>query len=95
MNSYKQSGMGKIGMIAIVAVVVALLVYLTKGEEVKKAATLKSMEVIGNIAVRNMPDDVAGGFHKIPIKVKELAPDIYQATGIANTHMIVTDEGNV
>ena len=95
MNSYKQSGMGKIGIVTIVAVVVALVVYLTKGEEVKKAATLKSMEVIGNIAVRNMPDDVAGGFHKIPIEVKQLAPDIYQATGIANTHMIVTDEGNV
>lgn len=95
MNRVKQGGLGKLGVIAIVAVVVVLLLYFTKGEEVKRAATLKSAEVIGNIAVRSMPDDVAGGFHKIPIEVVELAPNIYQATGIANTHMIVTDEGNV
>lgn len=68
---------------------------LTGCDEAKKAATIKSMEVVGNIAQRNMPDDVAGGFHNIPIEVKTLAPDIYQATGIANTHMIVTEEGNV
>lgn len=64
-------------------------------EDAQKAAKLKTVEVIGNIAMRNIPDDVAGGFHKIPIERKELAPGIYQATGVANTHMIVTDEGNV
>ena len=42
-----------------------------------------------------MPDDVAGGFHNIPIEVRSLAPGVYQASGISNTHLIVTTEGNV
>ena len=64
-------------------------------DDAKKAAQLQAVDVIGNIAMRQIPDDVAGGFHKIPIERKELAPDVYQATGVANTHMIVTGEGNV
>lgn len=51
--------------------------------------------MIGNIAVSSMPDDVAGGFHNIPIEVRSLAPGVYQARGISNTHLIVTTEGNV
>lgn len=91
----KQSGIGKVGVVVIVAIVAVGLWLLIGGEELKKAATLKTMAVVGNIALRNMPDDVAGGFHKIPIEVRELADNIYQASGIANTHMIVTPEGNV
>ena len=91
----RQAGMGKIGLIVILAIVAVAIWLVIGGEEVKKAATLKTMEVVGNIALRSMPDDVVGGFHKIPIEVKELADNIYQATGIANTHMIVTPEGNV
>jgi alkyl sulfatase BDS1-like metallo-beta-lactamase superfamily hydrolase len=83
-------------MIVLGVVIIALGIYFSiGGEDIKKAATLKSMEVVGNIAMRSMPDDAAGGFHKIPIEVKQLADGIYQATGIANAHMITTSEGNV
>ena len=91
----KQTGISKIVLVLGLMLVIGAVVFLTAGEDLKKAATLKSMEVIGNIAVRSMPDDAAGGFHKIPIEVKELAEGVYQATGIANSHMIVTDAGNV
>lgn len=79
---------------AATTVLASVLVGCDTGE-VKKAAQLKAVEVVGNIAQRNMPDDVAGGFHNIPIEARELAPDVYQVTGIANTHMITTSEGNV
>jgi alkyl sulfatase BDS1-like metallo-beta-lactamase superfamily hydrolase len=86
----------KKALITVGVVIIALAIYFTLGgEDLKKAATLKSMEVVGNIAMRSMPDDVAGGFHQIPIEVKQLADGIYQATGIANAHMITTTEGNV
>ena len=86
----------KKALITVGGVIIALAIYFSLGgEDLKKAATLKSMEVVGNIAMRSMPDDVAGGFHQIPIEVKQLADGIYQATGIANAHMITTSEGNV
>ncbi len=91
----RQAGVSKVVLISGLAIAAVVLYFIFGGEDIKKAVTLKSMEVVGNIATRSMPDDVAGGFHKIPIEVKELAPGIYQATGIANTHMITTSEGNV
>ena len=91
----RQAGVSKVVLISGLAIAAIVVYFIFGGEDIKKAATLKSMEVVGNIATRSMPDDVAGGFHKIPIEVKELAPGIYQATGISNTHMITTSEGNV
>ncbi len=91
----KQAGVSKVVVLVVLAIVVVGVYLSIGGEDIKKAATLKSMEVVGNIATRSMPDDVAGGFHNIPVEIKELAPGIYQATGIANTHMITTSEGNV
>jgi alkyl sulfatase BDS1-like metallo-beta-lactamase superfamily hydrolase len=92
---HKQTGISKVVLLLGLVIVIAAVYFLVGGEELKKAATLKSAELIGNIAVRSMPDDAAGGFHKIPIEVVQLADNVYQATGIANTHMIVTDDGNV
>lgn len=66
-----------------------------EGSDIRKKAELKAVEIIGNAATDRMPDDVAGGFHKIPIAVKELAEDVYQVQGIGNTHLINTTEGSV
>ncbi len=85
----------KIGGV-VVAILATLVLWLwLGGDGVKKTARLKAVEVIGNLAMRTIPDDVAGGFHKIPIERKELAPGVYQATGVANTHLITTDDGDV
>jgi len=92
---HKQSGISKVVLLLGLVIVIAAVYFLMGGEDLKKAATLKSAELIGNIAVRSMPDDAAGGFHKIPLEVVQLADNVYQATGIANSHMIITDDGNV
>jgi len=91
----KQCGISKVVLLIGLVIIIAAVYFLMGPEELKKAATLKSAELIGNIAVRSMPDDAAGGFHKIPLEVVQLADNVYQATGIANTHMIVTGDGNV
>lgn len=49
----------------------SLLTGCDSSEEIKKAVQLKSAEIIANIAQRNIPDDAAGGFHKIPIEVRQ------------------------
>lgn len=100
MNTYsvwrhRQSGIGKVVLLAGLIVAGAAAYFLTSGGDLKKAASLKSAEIIGNIAVRSMPDDAAGGFHKIPVEARQLSDNVFQATGIANSHMIVTDAGNV
>lgn len=77
------------------AVVATLTTGCGENSELRKKAELKAVEVIGEAARERMPDDVAGGFHKIPIKVKELSTDVYQVMGIANTHLINTSEGSV
>jgi alkyl sulfatase BDS1-like metallo-beta-lactamase superfamily hydrolase len=80
------------------ALVGALALTLTGcGEDssLKRAAELKAVEMIGKVATASMPDDTAGGFHKIPIKVVTIAEDVYQVMGIGNAHVIATPEGNV
>lgn len=64
-------------------------------DKVEKAVDMKTAELIGTVANGSMPDDVAGGFHNIPIKVVKIADDVYQAMGIGNTHLIKASEGNV
>ena len=61
----------------------------------RKGAELIAIEIIGNIATQNMPEDVAGGFHNIPIELRKLSPNIYQVSGISNTHLITTAAGSV
>lgn len=93
----QQRGGAKLNIL-IVLIFIGVGIWLFGGEKVdavKRAAELKTAEVVGNIAQRNMPDDVAGGFHKIPVELRELAEGVYQTTGISNTHLIVTSEGGV
>ena len=96
MKTSFQTGLGKVSLLIVLAILAGLgFFFLSGGDEVRRSAELKALEVVGNVASRRMPDDVAGGFHQIPIERKELAPGIYQATGVANTHMITTSEGDV
>jgi len=90
----KKAGFSKLWILAIVVVAAAVL-WIGVGDSLKQSAKLATLEVVGNIALRSIPDDVAGGFHKIPIERREIAPNVYQVTGIGNTHMVVTGEGNV
>lgn len=78
-----------------------LFLWLDMGTgELRKKAELKALEVIGDTAAKRL--DEGEGTHgsavdliKRPIEVRKVADNIYYATGVANTVMIVTQEGNV
>jgi alkyl sulfatase BDS1-like metallo-beta-lactamase superfamily hydrolase len=100
---------GAIGKIVLVflAVVVVLGIWLVVDEDagkgLKKQAELKTMEMIGDAAAKRLDFGEDGeGTHgsavdliKRPIEVREIADNMYYATGVGNAIMITTDEGNV
>lgn len=67
----------------------------------KKSAEIKALDKIGDIAVKRMSSDpsakgsVAAEFINIPIVAREISAGIWQATGVANAHIISTPQGNV
>ncbi|MDX1735541.1 MAG: MBL fold metallo-hydrolase, partial [Halioglobus sp.] len=73
------------------------------GKELKKQAQLKTMEVIGEAAANRLDFGEQGeGTHgsavdliKRPIEVRKIADNVHYATGVGNTMMITTSEGNV
>ncbi len=67
----------------------------------RKSAQIKALDKIGDVAIKRMASDpsaegsVAADFINIPIEARELSEGIFQATGVANAHLITTSEGNV
>ncbi|MEP3890610.1 MAG: MBL fold metallo-hydrolase [Hellea sp.] len=67
----------------------------------KKSAEIAALDKIGDIAVKRMSSNpsakgsVAAEFINIPIVAREISSGIWQATGVANAHIISTSEGNV
>lgn len=67
----------------------------------KKTVQLKLVNQIDDIASNrisrnpNANGSVAAEFINIPIEVRKIAPDIMQITGVGNTHVIKTSEGDV
>lgn len=67
----------------------------------KKTVQLKLVNQIDDIASNrissnpNAKGSVAAEFINIPIEVRKIAPDIMQITGVGNTHVIKTSEGDV
>ena len=100
---------GGIGRILLVIVAVGALAALwlalddDAGSELKKQAELKALDVIGTAAANRMDfGDDGEGTHgsavdliKRPIEVRQIADNVHYATGVGNTMMITTDEGNV
>jgi len=99
---FQRGAIGK-GPLAIIVVVVVLVLWMFSGGDVKKEAQLKTLEVIGDIAAKKMEGDAGGevthgsavDMIRRPIETKEIADGIFMATGVGNTFMITTDEGNV
>jgi len=69
--------------------------------EARKSAQLKALDKIGDAATKQIsanPDaagTVAADFINIPIEAREIGEGIWQATGVANAHLITTSEGHV
>lgn len=111
LRSYPPETQRQRGFIARVILVIfgflalgGLFLWLDSGTGgIKKKAELKALEVIGDAAAKRMDfGDEGEGTHgsavdliKRPIEVRKIADNIFYATGVGNTVMIVTDEGNV
>lgn len=102
----QRGAVGKVllGIVAVIAIGgLYLLVNEDAGKELKKQAQLKAIGAIGEAATSRLPDAGDGsGTHgsaveliKRPIEVRQIAENVHYATGVGNTMMITTDEGNV
>ena len=107
MGKFGQLGVaGKLFLLVLGLLCVALAwLWLDKdaGKGLKKQAELKTMEIIGEAATERMDFGEDGeGTHgsavdliKRPIEVREIADNVYYATGVGNTIMITTEQGDV
>ncbi len=93
---------GKLPLTALV-ILVALGLWLLAGDNIVKEAELEVLDAIADAAVDRLPGTTDGeGSHgsaveliKRPIEVRQLADNVYMATGVGNVMMITTGEGNV
>ena len=73
--------------------------FLRKSKEIQAEAigTLADRYIAENSAAADPSSSVktVAGLHHIPITVEELQPNVYRATGVANSFLIRTSEGNV
>lgn len=86
-------GIGAIG--ALLAIV------LFASDDARRATQLRTAELAGDLATRVVSARSADGggnaadFIKIPIEVRKLTENVFQARGVANTQVIATSDGHV
>ena len=74
--------------------------YLFNGD-FKKSAQIKALDKIGDVGMKRIasnPDaegSVAAEFINIPIEAREIADNVWQATGVGNAALIHTSDGDV
>lgn len=87
--------------IIIAAVLAVTLFSFWWSDGLRRKLALQTVDSIHDLAVNRMRDNAAHGsgtaaeFIDIPIEVTQISPDIFQVTGVANTHVISTPQGNV
>ena len=85
---------------------VALAAWLVMGDSLERSFKEKQAEMVGAVADRFIAKNSAqadptskvktvAGLHHIEIKVDKFQDNIYRASGVANSFLIETDEGNV
>ena len=95
-------------LLLLVAVIAVAAIWLLSDEDaadgIKKEAQLKALEVLGDAAADRMASagDTGQATHgsavdliNEPIEIRQISDRVYYATGVGNTFMIKTDEGNV
>ena len=90
-----------LGTLAVIAL--AALVLLTS-DDARRSAELRGAELLGDVAAGVVASNMPAGegneghsrdFISIPIEVRQLAPQVWQARGVGNTQLVATSEGNV
>ena len=81
----------------VILVVVALLLVaggaLWLSEDTSRAASRYTAELAGEVAAEVM--ERASDLHQQPVAVRQVAEQVYQATGVANTQLIVAGDSGV
>ena len=83
-----------------------LLAWLIFGDSFERVVKEKQSEVVGNLADRfitqnstaadpNSEVKTVAGLHHIEVKVDQFQTNIYRASGVANSYLIHTSDGNV
>lgn len=79
------------------AVAVAALAWSVPG--VRRAVELRAVEAVGEIATARLEasgdSERSADFINIPVEVRQIRDNIFQARGVGNTHLIATSEGHV
>jgi len=79
--------------------VVAVGLFLFVSRDARRAIEVRAMDAVVAAARSRMEASEGGSraadFINIPIEARELAPGVYQATGVGNVHVVETTEGDV
>lgn len=85
----------------ICTVILATLIFVGC-DDAKKSAELAGAELVGDLAAERLAKQSEGETERaaadlinIPVEVRQLADNIWQARGVSNTHVITTPKGNV
>jgi alkyl sulfatase BDS1-like metallo-beta-lactamase superfamily hydrolase len=93
-----------LGLVAVAAIGVWLMLDEDAGKGLKKEAQLRSMEMIGDVAAKRLASSATEGEEshgsavdliQRPIEVRKVTENVYYATGVGNTVMVTTSEGVV
>lgn len=110
MNEFisRQSGAARKLLLLILVILIGggLWLYLDEdaGSGLKKEAELRTMEMIGDVATKRLAESSGDGegshgssvdLINRPVEVRQIADNVYYATGVGNTIMVTTSEGNV
>lgn len=75
---------------------------LACSEESQRQVELRAAEAVGDLAARAVASNTESGedshsrdFINIPVEVRKIADNVYQARGVGNTQVIATSEGHV
>jgi alkyl sulfatase BDS1-like metallo-beta-lactamase superfamily hydrolase len=94
-----QSSVRSYVIVVLVVVLVGGGALFFFGGDARRAIEMRAVEVVGEVVTARMASadggDRAADFINIPIEVRKIGDFIYQARGVANTHLISTDEGNI
>ena len=86
--------LGALGVVVVIGGVVFL-----SSRDARRSVELAAVEAIGEAAIARMGEsegnDRAADFINTPVAARQLGENIWQATGVANTHLIATEAGNV
>lgn len=87
-----------------VALVALSVLALACSEEAQRDLERAALEKVGDLAAARMAESGDSGadgrnhsrdFIDIPVEVRQLADNVWQARGVGNTHLITTSEGHV